>query len=223
MLRLNVSLAFIFSPVLLIAAGLSACHAPGTASMNSETTQKTIVIKENPNPRQSYRIVMTIENAPGPFGIIEGSAQYDVTNHNECGEINRSAGTISRINTHPPIAWEKRSDTEYVATVHADLMMDDDYYGRGLCRWAFTEVRGRLKATGAESETRFVPAISYEQVAAGQTVTWHFWKGSYPADNPLPSNGKGFPDFGYQSPEKFKPELRNELFTITITPTEFQP
>ena len=202
---------------------LSACHNPGAFSMSSEAEAPAISIKERPHPQKAYQITMVIENAPGPFGMIEGSAQYDVTNHNECGEINRNAGTISRINTHSPIRWQKRSDTEYVATVYADLMVDDDYYGRGVCHWAFTQARAQLKATGAHEETDFVPAISNEEIAAGQAVTWYFWKGGYPVDTPLPSNGKGFPDFGYKSTEKFKPELRNQLFSISLTSKEAQP
>lgn len=213
------NLATVVASAAVAAVALSACHAPGGASpMNTDASERTIQLKERPDPQRAYRIVMTIRDAPGPFAFVEGSAQHDVTNHHACGEINRSAGTISRINTNPPIKWQKISDTQYTATVYADLMQDEDYFGRGLCRWTFTEARARLKATGAEAETRFVPAISAEEIFAGQAVTWYFWKGRYPVDSPLPSNGIGFSSSGYKSLEEFRPELRDQLFTITLTP-----
>jgi hypothetical protein len=206
--------------VVLVACALSGCHFSGTNSMNSEQIAD---VKERPNPKDAYRIVMTIENAPGPFAFVEGAAQYDVTNDNECGRINRVAGTISRITTNPPIQWEKRSDTEYVATVYTDLMIDDDYYGRGVCHWEFTEARGRLKATGAEIETVFVPGISAEQIRAGQAVTSYFWNQSYPADRPPPSNGQGFSDFGQKDLETVPINKKGEFFSITLTPSRMTP
>ncbi len=32
------------------------------------------IYRKNPHPTQAYRITMTIENAPGPFGYISGFA-----------------------------------------------------------------------------------------------------------------------------------------------------
>lgn len=191
--------------------------------MNTDTSERSIELKERPNPQRAYRIVMTIENAPGLFAMIEGSAQYDVANEDECGKFNRMAGGYDRMTTSPQIRWEKRSDTEYVATVYADLMMDEDYYGRGVCHWVLTEARARIKATGAEVETRFVPAISAEEIVVGEAVTWYFWKGGYPVDTPLPSNGKGFPDLGQKDIDNVPVEKRNEFFAVTLVPKEVQP
>ena len=140
-------------------------------------TKPIIDIKERPDPQQAYRIVMTIENAPGPFAMIEGSAQYDVVNHNECGYIDPGTETISRINTHPPIEWKPIGEGQYETTVYADLMLDEDYYGRGVCRWALTEARARLKATGAQAETRFVPGISAEIILSEKSTKLYFWGG----------------------------------------------
>jgi len=205
---------------LLLPGALCACQPPGASPANAD---KPVELKIRPRPQQAYRIVMTIENAPGPFGLIEGSAQYDVVNYHECGKINRVAGVASRVTTNPPIQWEKLSDTEYAATVYADLMVDEDYYGRGLCRWTFTQVRARLKATGADSETRFVPGITPDDIQKGNSLTWYFWKGGYPIDLPLHSNGAGYVDFGYTSPGKFRPEIRDQLFRITFEATTAQP
>lgn len=193
---------------------LSACHNPGAMFMS----KPKIEIKERQNPRQAYQIVMTIENAPGPFGLIEGSAQYDVVNHDECGYIDPVSETISRIDTHPPIEWKPMGDNQYSATVYADLIVDEDYYGRGVCHWKLSMASALLKATGAEAETRFLPAISAEEIVAGTPNRLYFWAEGYPR-----SQSEDFGDYGYQSPSKFKPEIREQLFTITIARKDVLP
>ncbi len=34
----------------------------------------------NPAPKQAYELVLTVKDAPGPFAVVEGVAQYDVSN-----------------------------------------------------------------------------------------------------------------------------------------------
>ena len=200
--------------VTTLALLLSACQNPGTPHM----TKPIIDIKERPDPQQAYRIVMTIENAPGPFAMIEGSAQYDVVNHNECGYIDPGTETISRINTHPPIKWKPIGEGQYEATVYADLMLDEDYYGRGLCRWKLTAASALMRATGAETETRFLPGISAEEIIGGTPLILHFANMRYPR-----SGMDDFADFGEAEPGKYKPEIRHHLFPITMQPEAVQP
>jgi hypothetical protein len=207
-----------FSFALSLAAActlsLSACPNPGSP----QTNKPIIDIKERPDPQRAYRIVMTIDNAPGPFGMIEGAAQYDVINHNECGYIDAGTETISRINTHPPIEWKPVDEGQYEVTVYADLMLDEDYYGRGMCRWKLTAASALMRATGAETETRFMPGISTEKITAGTPLTLHFASMRYPR-----SGMDDFADFGEAEPYKYKPEIRDQLFTITMTPKDAQP
>jgi hypothetical protein len=205
---------------LLLATGLSACNSPGTAPMTSETPEKTIEFKQNPNPQRAYRIVMEIENAPGPFASVEGSAQYDVVNEEECGVFSAMAGGYNRETTNPPIRWKKLSETTYTTTIHVDLMLDEDYFGRGVCRWQLTEIRGRLRATGAEGETRFVPGISAEEIRLGQALKLYFWNGFYPR---IDIGSGGFPDFGKKNLDTVPVERRKEFFSITLIATEAKP
>lgn len=37
------------------------------------------VYRKNPHPTQAYRITMTIDDAPGPFEWIPGTAFYEMT------------------------------------------------------------------------------------------------------------------------------------------------
>ena len=186
--------------------------------MENEDEASVIEINEYPHPKSAYQLTMMIDNAPGPFGMIEGSAQYNVVNHLECGQRNPASGTRSRIGTNPELHWKLVAANTYIATVHPDLIMDEDYYGNGVCRWQFTEARARLKATGAEEETRFVPGFLAADILAEKTVTLYFWAGGYPR-----SRSENFPDFGYRHPSEFKSEIRDQLFTITLTAKEVQP
>ncbi|WP_240993271.1 hypothetical protein [Xanthomonas axonopodis] len=38
------------------------------------------VYQKNPHPTQAHRITLTIEDAPGPFEWISGTAFYQITN-----------------------------------------------------------------------------------------------------------------------------------------------
>src|SRR2546427_656594 len=53
--------------------------------------------KLNPAPKQAYELVLTLKDAPGPFAIVEGVAQYDVSNYADCGRILPATGTAGRI------------------------------------------------------------------------------------------------------------------------------
>lgn len=172
----------------------------------------------NPSPRQAYTITMTLADAPGPFASVEGTVQYTVANSAECGRKIPIAGAFPRISSNEPFALTRVSDTEYVGTVYADLILDEDYFGRGVCRWEFVEARVRLRATPDDRDTRFVPSIAAEEVAVLGKATRFFWRGGYPREEGY----DGFPDFGKESPDVFKPELRDELFTITLEADEVQ-
>ena len=128
-----------------------------------------------------------------------------------------------RINAHPEFEWKKIAETEYEGVVYADQVVDEDYYGRGVCNWRFTFANASLSATGDLRETRFQPNIEAEEIAAGQSVTWYFWKERYLVNTPLPSNGKGFADFGQKNLDAVPVDRRHEFFTITLMPTEVQP
>ncbi len=174
--------------------------------------------KVNPHPRRAFEITLTLKDAPGAFGLVQGGAQYDVTNEQECGRIQPETGTAGRITSQEDLVLKKVSDTEYRGTVYLDLMQDEDYYGRGVCHWEFSGASVLLKATGAEAETRFLSFIDAKAVTAQQSLTKYYWRKGYPR-----SESSSFPDTGEASPDSFKPELRDELFTLTLASKEATP
>lgn len=170
-----------------------------------------IEIKERQNPQKAHRIEMVIENAPGPFAVVEGAANYSVKNHFECGHIDPVPGIASRITTHPPIEWKPLGEGRYEATVYEDLIMDEDYYGRGVCRWELTTVSAMLKATGAEGEARFLPAIPAERIDAGSPIQLFFWGGYYPR-----AKSDNYPDYGEKEISTVPDQQRDEFFVVTM-------
>lgn len=176
--------------------------------------------RENPNPTKAYRLTMRIDDAPGPLQVMVSASQFDVVNR-EClpPPDSNPGGHLSPIPTNDiPFQLERVSDNEYTGIVYADGMIDEDYYGRGVCRWKLVNVQVQLKATGAANETKFMADLSAEELRAQKEKTLYYWKGLYPQ-----TDVDNFPDSGAQDPEQFKPELRDNLFTITLASKELTP
>ncbi len=214
----------------LLALLLTACHPPETSmtQTHSPATEATAaadvkaggrgLAKVNPSPRQAYALTLTLDKAPGPFAAVNGYAQYDVSNDSECGQIHPQTGVGQRITSSEPVVLKKVSEQEYQGVIYLDLMLDEDYYGRGVCHWGMTGARVSLKATGKKEETAFLPFIETKDVVAGKPVTLYFWKGGYPKEDIA-----DYADNGLPSAADFKPELRDQLFSITLAAKEVSP
>ena len=114
---------------------------------------------------------------------------------------------------------QKLDDSTYVGTVYLDGMVDEDYYGDGVCHWQLTEVAVGLKATGADAETGFAPDISPEEILAQHSVKKYFWKERYPREEGY----ENFPAFGSKTLDNVPFDRRDEYFTLTLASTEVQP
>ncbi|MCG8277015.1 hypothetical protein [Stenotrophomonas sp. NLF4-10] len=175
--------------------------------------------KLNPAPRKAYELTLQLKDAPGPFAVVSGVAQYDVVNEDQCGHIEPATGTASRITSQEDVVLHKVSDTEYRGMVYLDLMQDEDYYGRGMCRWEFTGAGVMLKATGAEGETRFLSFIEADRFMKGDVLTRYYVPRHYPRSEKLPDFGAS----GTEDPSKYRPELQGDLFTASLSGSEVQP
>jgi hypothetical protein len=191
---------------------LSACN------LSTPFGKKPVVdYKQNPSPQQRYDITLTITDAPGTFASMEGLVQYNVVNE-ECLPPPNSnpGGYSSRRTLHVPFALTQVSENEYKGAVYADLMLDADYHGRGVCHWQLIQAQVHMKATGVGGETLFAPDLSASLLLAGQKKTLYFLKASYPRhpesilETPLA--------FGQADRSKMLSTLMDEdLFTITLT------
>ncbi|MCC8626059.1 hypothetical protein G8D19_23210 [Xanthomonas vesicatoria] len=176
------------------------------------------VYRKNPHPAQAYRITMTIEDAPGAFNSISGTAFYAMTNRDACTPIDRSLGFSTKQKEDAiPIHFDKTSDMTYVGTIYADGMVDADYYGKGVCVFELSGVGISLKATGKKEETRFQPVLFKSEIYSSTPKITYFWKGRYPKEDM-----ENFPDGGRLSIDQFNDDARNNIFKITLTAEKVQ-
>nr|EKU9957225.1 hypothetical protein [Stenotrophomonas maltophilia]EKU9983481.1 hypothetical protein [Stenotrophomonas maltophilia] len=175
--------------------------------------------KLNPAPKQGYELVLTLKDAPGPFAVVEGVAQYDVSNHKDCGRVLRATGTASRITSQELVTLRKVGENEYRGTFYLDRMQDQDYYDRGVCHWTLTGVGAMLRATTGEADTRFLTFIDKERMDAGSPLTLYYPRVAYPRAE-LAAN---YPASGKANPSEYKEELRDALFSTTTTVQKLAP
>lgn len=192
--------------------------ASASESMPAAREQKGPDYRQNPQPRQAWRITMNIADAPGPFASMTALAQYDVVNK-EClrPPKDNPGGHTSPVPTEDvEIPLQKVSDSEYAGVVYADQMLDEDYNGRGVCHWKLVQFRMHMKATGADGETLFIPSIPGEKLLAGETERIYFLGEFYPK-----AGMENYVDTGDTDRSKFAIRIRDEdLFTVTFTPSK---
>ena len=194
---------------------------PASPSDAAARGQDGATYRTNPRPTQAYRITMTIRGAPGPFASMRALAQYDVVNK-QClspPKDNPGGHTAPVPTEDVEIALTRVSDTEYTGVVYADWMQDEDYTGHGVCHWQLMQFRVRMKATGTDGETRFVPNIMAEELLAEQVRTVYFNKIAYPR---LESSALDEPlSFGQSDRSRFGSSVQDDdLFTVTFTPSK---
>ncbi|NJC39740.1 hypothetical protein GGR60_004336 [Xanthomonas arboricola] len=177
------------------------------------------VYRKNPHPAQAYRITMTIEDAPGPFDWISGTAFYAMSNRDACTPIDRSLGFSTKQKEDAiPIHFEKNSDITYVATIYADGMIDADYYGKGICTFELNGVGISLRATGKKEETRFQPSLFKNEIYSPEPKVTYFWKERYPQ-----AGMDDFPDGGEARLDQFNDAARKNTFKVTLTTEKVSP
>ena len=207
---------------LLAAAICGPTHADTSTKLDATTNApKPALRKLNPAPTQAYEIRLTLANATdlssaadgrSPFTVVEGTVQFDASNGARCGKSNALSGHVPTLSSHEPFRLSRISATEYVGTVYADMLLDEDYYGRGVCHWAMTEARVAMRARADRANTRFVAALPAQQVFAAGTQARYFWKGYYPS-----FEQRQHTDYGRTQLDTVPADKRSEFFTVTLT------
>ncbi|MBD7989699.1 hypothetical protein [Ochrobactrum quorumnocens] len=204
-----------------IGSGIPGYAAGQTAPDTKVIGSKPPLRKLNPNPKRAYEIRMKLENVSyissadrggALFATVEGTMQFDVSNAARCGKTRWLAGNVPVISSHEPFRLSPISATEYVGTVYTDMILDEDYYGRGVCHWQMTEARVALSARNQANATRFVAGLSAQKMRAGDTQRRYFWKGYYPQFE----QGE-FADYGISQLSTVEKNKRDQYFTITLS------
>jgi hypothetical protein len=203
---------------LSMAVALTAC---GTAAMQSNHPTPSMDVKDrqpprpqirrNPNPT-AYEITATIENAPGPFGVVKAAMQYEVLDYRCLPDLGGMAGTRASLLEWVPIELMHVSGDTYRGVIYDDLLVDEDYFGLGVCHWSLVTAQFKLRATEAKDDAAFSYHLFHDDLVSEHRIRAYFWKGDYPAVESIP--GMLIP--GEEDREKFKPEYRDQLFVLDL-------
>jgi hypothetical protein len=178
--------------------------------------------KQNPHPKQAYQLTMTIANAPGPFASVEGFMQFDVSSRECLPPSSENGGHLWPLPNHNvPIVWTRINDTQYIGMVYMDGMMDEDYYGLGICHWKLVQAIAELKATKAKTDTRFMPNIHPDKLEARQAEITYLIRAEYPRHPEAASEDPV--SFGRTDRSKMTHLLDDEIFSVTFTSAAATP
>lgn len=193
-------------------------------AMDGQTQPEYREYRRNPDPRRTYLLEARIGNAPGGFGQVSGRMQFNVGNPDCLPPPGSNPGGHTSPVPMRMVPFELASAGEgrYEGVVFTDGMLDEDYHGRGVCRWELANVQLRLQATGAERETLFMADLAGTSVAAGDEEVLFYLRRSYPRspdttlDRPASS--------GQRDRSRIDPAIADdELFTVSLVARERSP
>lgn len=173
-------------------------------------TMKNPDIKLNPNPRMRYDITVTVENAPGSFDHIEGSVDFKVANR-ECVPLTPVVGATVVPEKRVTMQLTPAGNNVYKGHLFADQLLDEDYYGMGICHWTVVGANTDFSHDIIE----FSSAIFKEDILKSGTVKKYFANESY-TDIDMKRV-----DIGEDSPDRYKDRVHT--FSITIRAEEVRP
>ena len=124
------------------------------------------------------------------------------------------AGTRSQPTKMIPIETSRIDATHFRATFYLDGLLDEDYYGKGVCHWSLIDVSVGFKATEAKEDVDYVFSLDKGAFREGGQDKQYYWKGSYPR---MPDAKPGVPDgvWGVRNPAQLRPGFRDNVFFIT--------
>lgn len=213
----------LLSAALLPTFSLNACTDRNNMSVQEQTEAR---FKLNPEPKQPYRIKVKINNAPGPMKPIN-DMYIGYAARNCSYTISRLAGATASPEKNIPIKMNLVGHDEYEVLFYADAVLDEDYFGEGVCQWKPENFGASFKATGKKEETEFNISDVMENLEKEKTLTKYYWKRGYPYDkneDGLPDE-RIAPDFGENTLEGYGPGPHNvnDFFSITVTLEEIKP
>jgi hypothetical protein len=190
--------------------GLTATTAQATGVQKNDKSDQKHLWRVNPSPKQVFEVEFEIHDAPGPLSNFEGSASYHAPN---CWFVTSEwAGARAVPQTGLTIPMKRLGPNRFLATLSRDGMVDEDYYGNGVCQWALMSVTTGFSASGAKDETNYVVRLDDKEMKDGTAIRQYYWKGDYPR---LPGTADTS-SRGDRNPEGFGPTHRNNLFSIAV-------
>jgi hypothetical protein len=130
--------------------------------------------KFNPHPQEIYEIILTAHDAPGPLEQGGGDVFYKV----DTQSASHDNTTDSAVYHSGPEKFERVGKTggnTYKMFVPRDLLVDEDYFGQGVCHWIMEDDIEMSVGRGFDSSNfanlvNFDIKINLSNIKAGRTV-----------------------------------------------------
>jgi hypothetical protein len=210
--------ASVIAPGLFLALVATAC---GSTPMQSQVPRTHVDVKDNQPPKPviqrnphptAYQVTVSIKDAPGPFEVVKAAMQYEVLDPACRPDLGGMAGTRASLLEWVPVELARQADGTYRGTIYDGLLKDEDYYGLGVCHWSLVTVQFVLMAHDNETDTEFSYHLWRKDFALGTDKRAYFPRTAYPKTSIA---GMTFP--GEEKIERFKPEARDDLFTLNLS------
>ncbi len=141
-------------------------------------------IKLNPHSKMRHELVLTIEDSPGPFDVVEGGVFYKPAN-SHCVPLVYEKGSLFALGKHVPFALTLIENSTYKGEFFTDLLVDEDYFDKGLCHWVVDFVGVNLKKASVtlNPSINVNPTITFRDDMDKNPVTRFFPNQVYLADD----------------------------------------
>ena len=184
-----------------------------SVTLTSCENRAHLMTQTNPSPTAGFKVRLKIDNAPGPFEIIDVGGQFDVRNSNQCGKVIPAVGLPSKIVKSKDVSLTRVGDDEYEGVIYLDTMQDEDYYGRGVCHWELIRAYAVLIAADEVKDTSFAVSLPVHDLVKGGATTRYFVHADYPRLDEV----DGYTAGGKKTPDEFLPEYRAHVFSMTLS------
>lgn len=191
-----------------------------TSACNNFTEEKMPHPNYNQAPKHRYEIALILSDPPGAFADLKGFANYEISDRTCLPPADNFQGVQNApASLSIPIEFSASGPGRYVGVVSADALVDEDYYGHGVCHWRMSSSHVRLTATGASGDTEFIAAIPQESIQRGESLELYYLKQFYPR-----VIGTTLPDHGTKDPAKQNPAIpANGWFSMSLSAKALAP
>lgn len=200
----------LMAPTTMNNTTLSAHSDPSTDAVAATAvmTLPDIDIKQNISPKRSYALGINFSGLPGSISNLVATADYVVDNV-ECVPPQKISGARLRPEHSQQLTLQQVDNNLFATMIHADALQDEDYFGLGVCHWGLNWATIRFESP----TTKFVGAISIDQIQAGSPVEQHYLASDF-GKKPEPAVAV----FGEET-DIFRAEA-GPRFILTLTPSE---
>jgi hypothetical protein len=154
---------------------MTSCQSPTMSDNATSAAQHAVPkidVKPNPAARERYALLLRFADLPGDLEEMRGTLDFEVSNL-DCVPIDyeRAFGGVKLTPRHNVAVDLRKGDNgQYIGTVHADALLDEDYYGLGVCHWALNSFTVHFRSR----TTHFVGGIDGKALTAQTTSTEHY-------------------------------------------------